>query len=288
MADNQKYYYLRLKDDFFDREEIKVIESMPNGYKYSNILLKLYLKSLKRDGKLMVTDFIPYNIETLSSVLGHDIDTVRSAIHLFESFKLLDILDNGAIYLLDIQNFIGKSSTEADRKKAYRLRIESEKRLLKEDKCPDKCLVEKIEASDRAKVKNKKDKCPDKFPPEQEIKQEIEQEIEQQLYKDVWEILKDYYDTKEIIAIHKFCVENNIAAAVLKEKYFVIRERQSIKNRVGALISAIKNDWTNPKMIETVGSNYTSNNSKRFNNNNYELSEKKKKEIEEIESAFGY
>ena len=43
MSDNKKYYYLKLKEDFFDSPEIKVLESMPNGYKYSNLLLKLYL-----------------------------------------------------------------------------------------------------------------------------------------------------------------------------------------------------------------------------------------------------
>ena len=45
--ENKKYYYLKLKEDFFDSEDIKIIESMENGYMYSNILLKMYLKSLK-------------------------------------------------------------------------------------------------------------------------------------------------------------------------------------------------------------------------------------------------
>ena len=47
MPENQKYYYMRLKDNFFDSEEMKLLESMPEGYLYSNILLKLYLLSLK-------------------------------------------------------------------------------------------------------------------------------------------------------------------------------------------------------------------------------------------------
>jgi predicted phage replisome organizer len=84
LSDNKKYYYMRLKEDFFDSDEIKIIESQPNGYMYSNILLKLYLKSLKRTGKLMVTDLIPYTLESLSKVLGHNIDTVRNAIAIFK------------------------------------------------------------------------------------------------------------------------------------------------------------------------------------------------------------
>ena len=46
MADNRKYYNLKLKEDFFDTDEMKILESMKDGYLYSNILLKLYLKSL--------------------------------------------------------------------------------------------------------------------------------------------------------------------------------------------------------------------------------------------------
>lgn len=41
MADNRKYYYLKLKEDFFDTDEMKILESMKDGYLYSNILLKL-------------------------------------------------------------------------------------------------------------------------------------------------------------------------------------------------------------------------------------------------------
>ncbi len=45
MAANKKYYYLKLKDNYFDSDEIIILESMADGYKYSNILLKLYLRS---------------------------------------------------------------------------------------------------------------------------------------------------------------------------------------------------------------------------------------------------
>ena len=43
--DNKKYYWLKLKSDFFDTEDLILLETMPDGVIYSNILLKLYLKS---------------------------------------------------------------------------------------------------------------------------------------------------------------------------------------------------------------------------------------------------
>ena len=55
MADNRKYYYLKLKENYFDEDAIVLLESMQDGILYSNILLKLYLKSLKNGGKLPVS-----------------------------------------------------------------------------------------------------------------------------------------------------------------------------------------------------------------------------------------
>ena len=42
MADNRKYYYLKLKENFFDSDSIVLLEDMKDGILYSNILLKLY------------------------------------------------------------------------------------------------------------------------------------------------------------------------------------------------------------------------------------------------------
>lgn len=127
MADNQKYYYLKLKDNFFDTDEMIVLESMPDGYLYSNILLKLYLRSLKYNGRLMFNDRIPFNSTMLAQVTRHNVGVIEKAMQIFQELGLVEILDNGAIYLSDIQNFIGKSTTEADRIRSYRNKIESEK-----------------------------------------------------------------------------------------------------------------------------------------------------------------
>jgi predicted phage replisome organizer len=130
MSDNKKYYYLKLKDNFFDSDEIRILENMPNGYKYSNMLLKLNLKSLKFAGALRLNEYIPYNLEMIAALVGHDIDTVRVALKIFSDLKLTETLDNGTIYMLNIESLIGKSTTEADRKKVYRLKIENEKKNL--------------------------------------------------------------------------------------------------------------------------------------------------------------
>ena len=134
MADNKKYYYLKLKENFFDSDEIIILESMENGYLYSNILLKLYLRSLKNEGKLMFNDRIPFNTRMLAQVTRHSENEIETALQVFEDLKLVEILDNGAIFMNDIQNFIGKSSTHAERQKEYRRRIANEKRTTNSEK----------------------------------------------------------------------------------------------------------------------------------------------------------
>ncbi|MDZ5589891.1 phage replisome organizer N-terminal domain-containing protein [Enterococcus cecorum] len=134
MADNKKYYYLKLKENFFDSDEIIILESMEKGYLYSNILLKLYLRSLKNEGKLMFNDRIPFNTKMLAQVTRHSENEIENALQVFEDLKLVEILDNGAIFMNDIQNFIGKSSTHAERQKEYRRRIANEKRTTNSEK----------------------------------------------------------------------------------------------------------------------------------------------------------
>ncbi|HHK1444445.1 TPA: phage replisome organizer N-terminal domain-containing protein [Streptococcus pyogenes] len=123
MADNKKYYYLKLKENFFESDEAIILESMPDGYIYSNILLKLYLRSLKNDGLLMFNNLIPYNAQMLATITRHQVGTIEKAIQIFRDLQLIEILDNGAIYMTNIQNFVGKSSTDADRKRIERSKV---------------------------------------------------------------------------------------------------------------------------------------------------------------------
>ena len=180
MSDNQKYYYLKLVDNFFDRDEMIMLESMPDGYMYSNILLKLYLRSLKNTGKLMFNDRIPYNSTMLASITRHPVAVIEKAVKLFEELGLVEILDNGAIYMLDIQNFIGKSSTEADRKRDYRKRIDEEKKQLLKEKT-GQITGQMSEQKSRQMI----GQMSDKTPPEIEIELEKEIEIEIELEKEI-------------------------------------------------------------------------------------------------------
>ena len=133
MADSKKYYYLKLKENFFDSDDMKLLQAMKDGYMYSDILLKLYLSSLRQNGRLMYRNIIPYTPEMIATVTNHQVGTVEKAINVLKQMGFIEILDNGAIYMSDIQNFIGQSSSEGDRKRAYRNLINAEKSRLLAD-----------------------------------------------------------------------------------------------------------------------------------------------------------
>ena len=189
MSDNKKYYYLRLKDNFFDSDELKILESMKDGYLYSNILLKLYLRSLKNDGKLVVNERIPYSADMLASVTGHQVGTIKQALSIFKDLGLIDVLDNGAIYMLDIQNFIGKGSSEADRKREYRQRIETE----------------------RTNVQTNLRQISDKSTPEIEIELEKDIEIEKEIHSSAKSTTtkRKRFEKPTLSEIKAYCIERN-------------------------------------------------------------------------------
>lgn len=193
MSDNKKYYYLRLKDNFFDSDELKILESMKDGYLYSNILLKLYLRSLKNDGKLVVNDRIPYNAEMLASVTGHQVGTIKQALSMFKELGLIEILENGAIYMLDIQNFIGKGSTEADRQRLYDRRISDER---KQKKLTQSRNLEEI--------------CK-KSTPEIEIELEKEKKIEKEIDSSAKSTTtkRKRFEKPTLSEIEQYCTERN-------------------------------------------------------------------------------
>lgn len=193
MSDNKKYYYLRLKDNFFDSDELKILESMKDGYLYSNILLKLYLRSLKNDGKLVVNDRIPYNAEMLASVTGHQVGTIKQALSMFKELGLIEILENGAIYMLDIQNFIGKGSTEADRQRLYDRRISEES---KQKKLTQSRNLEEIL---------------EKSTPEIEIELEKDIKIEKEIHSSAKSTTtkRKRFEKPTISDIEQYCIERN-------------------------------------------------------------------------------
>ena len=123
MSDNRKYYYLKLKENYFDDDSIVLLESMQDGVLYSNILLKLYLKSLKHGGRLQLDENIPSTAQMIATIPRQQIGTVERALQIFLKLGLVEVLDSGTFYMSNIELLIGQSSTEAERKRAPAPRV---------------------------------------------------------------------------------------------------------------------------------------------------------------------
>ena len=91
MSDNRKYYYLKLKENYFDDDSIVLLESMQDGVLYSNILLKLYLKSLKHGGRLQLDEDIPYTAQMIATITRQQIGTVERALQIFLKLGLVEV-----------------------------------------------------------------------------------------------------------------------------------------------------------------------------------------------------
>ena len=124
MAENKKYYWLKLKRDFFKRHDIRIIEEMPNGKDYILFYLKLLLESIDHEGALRFSDTIPYNEQMLSVVTNTNIDTVRSAMKLFVELNMMSVFDDQTIYMTEVDKLIGSAvdNDNANRQRRFRER----------------------------------------------------------------------------------------------------------------------------------------------------------------------
>jgi len=116
-----KYYWLKLKKDFFKRHDIRVVEAMPNGKDYILFYLKLLLESVDHDGNLRFSDTVPYNSEMLAAVAGTNLDIVRSAVKLFCELGMMTHMDDGTLFMAQVKNMTGTVTDWAEKKRTYRI-----------------------------------------------------------------------------------------------------------------------------------------------------------------------
>lgn len=118
---SKKYYWLKLKRDFFKRHDIRIIEEMPNGKDYILFYLKLLLESIDHEGSLRFSDAIPYNEQMLSVVTNTNVDIVKSAMDLFIELNMIEVFDDKTIYMNEVEKLIGSETDSAERMRRHRL-----------------------------------------------------------------------------------------------------------------------------------------------------------------------
>ena len=145
MAENGKFYWLKLKRDFFKRHDIRIIEEMPNGKDYILFYLKLLLESVDHEGSLRFSDTIPYNEQMLSVVTNTNIDIVRSAMKLFIELNMMSIYDDQTIFMNEVDKLIGSETRWAEKKRLQRAKGDNVPTL------SSSCPIEKEEEIEKEK-----------------------------------------------------------------------------------------------------------------------------------------
>ena len=147
MAD-KKYYWLKLKRDFFKRHDIRIIEEMPNGKEYILFYLKLLLESIDHNGSLRFSDTVPYNEQMLSVITNTNIDVVRAAMNMFTGLNMIEVYDDQTIYMAEVEKLIGSETKWAEKKRIQR---EKDNVPLLSSKCPTEIDKEKEIETDKEK-----------------------------------------------------------------------------------------------------------------------------------------
>ena len=152
-----KFYWLQLKEDFFEDDAIEWLEEQkPNGRDYAYFYLKLCLKSLKSNGILIRevgNILIPYDNKKLAEMTRMDFDTVCVAMELLKKIGLIEILENGEIYIKQLENLIGSVSKSALKKQQQRaLKKQKEELGWTESGQVSTKVKDKVKVKDKDKV----------------------------------------------------------------------------------------------------------------------------------------
>lgn len=180
MAEEKRFYWLKLKSDFFKRHDIRIIESMPDGKEYVLFYLKLLCESVDHDGSLRFNDEIPYTEEMLSTITNTDIKIVKAALKTFGSLKLVQVEEDGTFYMTKVLKMTGSAvnNDNANRQRRFR-----------ENNKNNDNVTDSVTKNNESKSKRESKRK------ESEIEQESEIETEQEQEKNkTYQLIADMYN----------------------------------------------------------------------------------------------
>ena len=154
---NGKYYWLKLKKDFFKRHDIKILESMPEGHQSVLFYLKLMLESVDHEGELRFSEKVPYSPEMLATITDTDIDTTKTALERLTALGMVEIDQEGTIIIDKVKSMIGSASDSDGARRVRRFRekqkVENDDALQNVTECVTKRNESKSKSNRQSKSK---------------------------------------------------------------------------------------------------------------------------------------
>lgn len=149
----KKYYWLKLKNNFFSQPKIKKLRKIAGGDTYTIIYLKMQLYSLEDDGKLYFDGIEENFVEEMALKIDEDPENVGVTIQFLIAQGLMILCDDNEYLMTETQESIGSESDSAQRVRAHR-----ERKALHCNDTVTLCNTEiEIELENRDRVRDKTD-----------------------------------------------------------------------------------------------------------------------------------
>lgn len=142
MAEQKRFYWIKLKENFFDLETIDWLISQKNGCEYIVLYQKLCLMSANKGGRLAMNIgemIVPYDANKIARDTKFDIDTVIVAMELFQKLGLVYEETDGVLKIPYVNEIVGSETPAAIKKRKQR----EKRKQLQGDKVGDNVLQEK-------------------------------------------------------------------------------------------------------------------------------------------------
>lgn len=149
-TENKRFYWIKLRENFFQQETIDWLMEQENGSAYIVLYLKMCLLTANTSGELIRTigDMtIPYEPKKISQKTGFDIDTVNVALSLFKHLGLIEETQEGIPVMPEVKNMVGSESESAARVRKYR---KKKKALQSNTDVTKKALQSNVEIRDKS------------------------------------------------------------------------------------------------------------------------------------------
>lgn len=116
----KRYYWLKLKEDFFNDIRMKRLRKISAGSTYTIIYLKLLLLSLKDEGKLYFEKVDDTFIQELSLIIDETEDDIMLTLQYLQKVGLLEVISEDEYFLTELPSLIGSETDWAAKKRKYR------------------------------------------------------------------------------------------------------------------------------------------------------------------------
>lgn len=119
-----RFYWIKLRTNFFSREDIDFLLSQKNGAEYVVLYQMLCLNTANNQGRLetkMGEIIIPYNAEKIVRDCKYfDIDTVNVAMSLYKKLGLIYEEEDKILKISNYEEMVGGETAWAEKKRLYR------------------------------------------------------------------------------------------------------------------------------------------------------------------------